>query len=422
MIRYLKNAGIACALGTMTVFGAGTAQADGEVTITHYFSKDLGGGALGEIFGAFEEASGVTIVDTPIGHEDFKAGILVRAAGGNLPDVFSYWAGARTQFVSDAGHLASIDEMWSANGLDEVVAQSVADGATMYNGERQLVPFGYHYAGMFYNAKVMAEAGVMEFPTTWDGFIELCEKLKGMGVTPIALGSKFRWPAQFWFDYLILRTAGPEYRASLMAGDASYTDAEVQRAMELWKGLVDAGYFAPNANADTWTDASDRVSRGEAAMTLMGTWITGYWNGNGLMAGDDYDFFEFPAIDDGVPNAVVGPVDGLVVSSNAANGANAEALLTFLISDENSQAKWALAQGALSPNVNVDPSIYSPVMQKALNTIQNADVFAFNYDLATTPPAAEYGLAMFAKFMDNPAGYADHLAETEKGAMEVFNN
>ena len=53
-----------------------------------------------------------------------------------------------------------------------------------------------------------------------------------------------RWPAQFWFDYLLLRTAGPEYRASLMAGEASYTDDEVQRAMQLWKDLVDAGYFA----------------------------------------------------------------------------------------------------------------------------------------------------------------------------------
>ena len=155
----------------------------------------------------------------------------------------------------------------------------------MYNGARYLVPFGYHYAGMFYNAKVMADAGVTEFPTTWDGFLALCADLKAKGVTPIALGSKNRWPAQFWFDYLLLRTAGPDYRAKLMAGEAAYTDDEVKAAMGMWKDLVDAGYFAPNANADGWTDASDRVARGDAAMTLMGTWITGYWNGNGLDPG-----------------------------------------------------------------------------------------------------------------------------------------
>ena len=77
---------------------------------------------------------------------------------------------------------------------------------------------------------------------------------------------------------------------------------------------ADAGYFAPNANADDWTDAADKVARGDAAMTLMGTWITGYWNGQGLAPGADYDFFEFPAITDGVPNAVVGPVDGLLIA------------------------------------------------------------------------------------------------------------
>ena len=176
-----------------------------------------------------------------------------------------------------------------------------------------------------------------------------------------------------------------------MAGDASYTDPEVQRAMELWKELVDAGYFAPNANADDWTDASDKVARGDAAMTLMGTWITGYWNGQDLMAGDDYDFFEFPAIDAGVPNAVVGPVDGWLISANSPNRANAEALVSFLASDAEVQAKWAQIQGALSANVNVDVSTYTPVMQRALEAVGNADTFAFNYDLATTPPAAEFG-------------------------------
>ncbi len=396
--------------------------ADGEVTVTHYFGEDLGRGGLAQIFESFKAETGITVVDSPIGHEDFKAGILVRAAGGNLPDVFSYWAGARTQFVVDAGSLGTIDELWAEHGLDEVIAKSVADGATIYNSARYLVPFGYHYAGMFYNTKVMADAGVTEFPTDWDGFLALCETLKSNGVTPIALGSKDRWPAQFWFDYLLLRTAGPEYRASLMAGEASYTDGEVQRAMQIWNDLVDAGYFAPNANAATWTDASDQVSRGDAAMTLMGTWITGYWNGNGLMAGDDYDFFEFPMIDAGVPNAVVGPVDGWLISANSENRANAEALVAFLASDPASQATWAQAQGALSPNVNVDESTYTSVMLRALEAVGNADTFAFNYDLATTPPAAEYGLDMFARFMDDPANYSQHLADTEAGVRTVFDS
>jgi len=419
----MKVAGalLASALAATTALSAATpAYADGEVTISHYFTGDLGRDGLNEIFAQFKDETGITVTDSPIGHEDFKTGILVRAAGDSLPDVFSYWAGARTQFVVDSGNLHPIDAMWDANGLGDVVAKSVADGATLYNGGRYLVPFGYHYAGMFYNKKVLADAGVTAMPATWEEFLALCETLESKGITPIALGSKNRWPAQFWFDYLVLRTAGPDYRAALMNGTASYTDDQVKLAMQKWKELVDAGYFAPNANADDWTDAADKVARGDAAMTLMGTWITGYWNGIGLKPGEDYDFFEFPQMADGVPNAAVGPVDGLVIASNAPNMENAEKLLAFLVSNPEVQAKWAGIQGALSANVKVDPANYTPVMQHALETINKAEAFAFNYDLATPPPVAEVGLSMFARFMDDPASYEAILQETQAAAAKAF--
>ncbi len=408
----------AAALAPMLL--AAPSWAQGDVSISHYFSGELGMKAFNEQVAKFEAATGYDVKDSPVGHEDFKTGILVRAAGDSLPDVFSYWAGARVQFVVDSGDLNPIDDMWDREGLDGVVAKSVADSATMYDGNRYLVPLNYHYSGMFYNTKVFADAGVAEMPATWDEFLALCEKLKGMGVTPIALGSMNRWPAQFWFDYLLLNTAGPEYRASLMNGSASYDDAEVRAAMALWQDLVDRGYFVPNANADNWTDASNRVAQGEAAMTLMGTWITGYWNGLGLVPGDDYDFFPFPSIGDGLPVSVVGPVDGLVISANVANVEGAEAFLAFMVSDPDVQAGWTKGQGALSANVNVDPMEYNAVMQKANATVAAADHFAFNYDLATPPPVAEVGLSMFAEFMDDPTRADDILADAAEAAADAF--
>lgn len=400
--------------------GAQDGETESLVTVMHYFTGELGREGLNDIFETFQTNTSVTVFDNPIGHEDFKSTILVMAAGGDLPDMFSYWAGARTQFVVDSGRLATIDDLWAAAGLDDVVPASVAEGATLYNGERYLIPFGYHYAGLFYNPAVMAEAGIEEFPTDWDGMMAMADQLVEAGVTPFALGSMDRWPAQFWFDYLLLRTAGPEYRAALMAGEASYTDEEVMRVMELWKELIDAGYFVENANAYGWTDAADQVANGDAAMTLMGTWITGYWNGNGLVAGEDYDFFEFPMIDDGVPNAVVGPVDGFVLAAEAEHPNAARELVSYLITDTEAQATWALTQGALSPNVNVDTSIYNVVMAKALEAVNNAETFAFNYDLATTPPVADVGLDMFAQFMNDPSGYSDYLERTQTAAAEIF--
>ena len=394
--------------------------ASGEVTISHYFTGELGLAAIRELIAELERDTQVTMKDSPVGHEDFKTDILVRAAGQNLPDVFSYWAGARTQFVIDSGGLRPIDDMWKRNNLDSVIAKAVADSATIYDGKRYLVPFNYHYAGMFYNTKVLADAGITSLPETWDEFLALCDNLQQQGITPIALGSKNRWPAQFWFDYLVAGTAGPEYRAKLMSGAASYADPEVRTAMNMWRDLVDRGYFVPNANADSWTDASDKVTRGDAAMTLMGTWITGYWNGNGLKPSEDYDFFPFPTIDPSVPTAVVGPVDGWVISAHGDNPAGAEVFLNYMVSEPSIQAKWAKAQGALSANVNVDPSEYNQVMQRAVRTIDAADVFLFNYDLATPPPVAEVGLSMFAEFMDDPSNVNGILSQAAVNAEQAF--
>jgi multiple sugar transport system substrate-binding protein/raffinose/stachyose/melibiose transport system substrate-binding protein len=59
-------------------------------------------------------------------------------------------------------------------------------------------------------------------------------------------------------------------------------------------------------------------------------------------------------------------------------------------------------------------------MAKAAKTVAEAKEFAFNYDLATTPPMAEGGLNMFAQFMDNPADTAKYLAATVAVAKDVF--
>jgi multiple sugar transport system substrate-binding protein/raffinose/stachyose/melibiose transport system substrate-binding protein len=407
------------ALGAAMLTG-GTASAEDKVTIMHYFSAEVGGAGLKPIFEKFHKTTGMSVVDSPIGHEDYKTAILVRAAGNGLPDVFSEWAGARAQFVVDTGKLRPLDDLWGKDHLDDIVSKPVAKSATIYNGKHYLVPIGFHYAGFFYNPKVLKQAGIAATPKTWDEFLAMCKTLKAKGITPFALGSKNRWPGQFWFDYLLLRTAGPDYRAKLMAGKASYTDPQVKKAMELWKGLVDAGDFTPNPNADDWTDAADKVAKGQAAMTLMGTWITGYWNQNGLKPGEDYDVFEFPTVDPSVPNAVVGPVDGFVMSGSSKNVAGAEKLLSLIVADVDLQSNWAKTQGALSPNVKVPGSIYTPVMKKAQEAVAAAPNFAFNYDLATPPPVAEVGLNMFAKFMGGGSSIDSLLDETQKGAADAF--
>jgi multiple sugar transport system substrate-binding protein/raffinose/stachyose/melibiose transport system substrate-binding protein len=205
-----------------------------------------------------------------------------------------------------------------------------------------------------------------------------------------------------------------------MAGQRSYTDPEVVRVMELWRELVDAGYFYPDANAYDWAEAASIAARGQAAMTLMGTWITGYYKNTLKQEADkDYSYFSFPSIDAGVPVAALGPIDGFVMAKGARYPAEAQKFLTFLASPEP-QVIWTLGQGALPPNIHVDPSIYEPLMQRVLRDVATAETFAFNYDLATPPPMAEAGLEAFSEFMARPNDYLTILQKTEDRRRTLF--
>ena len=387
----------------------------GEVSVGHYYGSDLGQQGILDINTTFEAGEAVV---SPIEHEAFKDQILIALAGGEPPDVFSYWAGARTQSVYENGHLQPITEVFDDADVWNAFPKALVD-AGIYGGEPHLLPFGFHYVAFFYNPHVMAEAGITEMPTTGEELFVAAEQIAATGVKPFALGSQFRWPAQFWFDFLILRTAGPDYRAKLMSGEASYEDLQVTQALESWKDLVDSGFFVDDANAYDWTDAADQVANGEAAMTLMGTWITGYWNGNGLEPVTDYDFFNFPVMDPLIENAALGPIDGWALSADAANPEGAKALLVHYAQPDN-QLKWALEQGALPPNANADTSQLNPVMAKALVEVGKADSYSFNYDLATPPAVAEVGLDMFQAFMDDPSSYADLQASAQADATAAF--
>jgi ABC-type glycerol-3-phosphate transport system substrate-binding protein len=400
--------------------GSGGGSGGGNsVSMAHYFSDTLGATAFKTIVPMCTKQSGREVKNSPIQHEAFKDSILVQLAGGNPPDLFSYWAGAKTQYLVDQERMESLDDVWAKNKLDEVFPASLTKASAEYNGHKYLLPFDYHYVGMFYNPAVMEKAGITEMPKTWNELMAAADKLKAAGITPFALGSKEQWPAQFWFDYLLLRTAGPDYRAKLMAGQAKYTDPQVKTAFTMWKQLFDKGYFNESPNGIDWQGAADMVAKGKAAMTLNGTWITGYWDGNKVPAVKGYDMFPFPEVTPGVPQAALGPVDGWALSTAAPNKAAAEDLLKCLAGPE-AQKAMALAQGALAPNKNADLSSQNAVMQKAAKEVQGAATFVFNYDLATPPEMSEPGLNMLQKFVDDPAKLDADLREAQTAADGAF--
>src|SRR5690606_6510302 len=99
---------LAALMTSATGLAGPTFAQSNEISISHYFTGELGLKAFNEQVAKFEEATGIKVKESPVGHEDFKTDILVRAAGNSLPDVFSYWAGARVDFIVKSSSLRAI--------------------------------------------------------------------------------------------------------------------------------------------------------------------------------------------------------------------------------------------------------------------------------------------------------------------------
>lgn len=373
-----------------------------ELILLHYWTDDMSGG-INEMVQAYNNLPHHTPVRaTGFKHESFKVSIKVMLDGETPPDMFSYWAGARTRALVDLNYLAPIDTVWHKAKLKKQFPPSVQKACT-YHGHKYALPLTQHYVAFFYNKKLFQQHSLAP-PTNWKSFLRACETLKQAGVTPIALGSREKWPAQFWFDYLLLRTAGPGFREKLMNGTESYDDERVRTVFQMWKTMLEAGYFNELPNLLDWAEAAKLVHSGQAGMTLMGTWVIGLFeNRLNWRQEQDYDFFRFPVINASVPLTAVGPMDVILVPQEGRHDEVSE-ILAYLASPEPQKA-MSRGSGALSPNSSIAMDFYPPLQQRILKTIRSTPHWAFNYDLATRPCMARQGLEMMVRFLDSPNTY-----------------
>lgn len=346
-------------------------------------------------------------------HEAFKSRIRTDLQQGETADLYTYWAGARVQSIVDK--LQPLETALTTDEMANLFGASIVRSACLYDGRLYFLPITQHFVGFFYNRKVFAELGLQP-PASWNELLVVAKKLKAHGVTPFALGAKARWPAQFWFDYLLLRTAPMEYRQRLLAGKAAFTDPEVQRVFAMWHELIKAGMFNEKPGELEFDHGAGlMVRRGEAGMTLMGTWLVSYLNSS--EAGwqeEEYGFFPFPEIDPQIPSVALGPIDGLVMSRDAKQAEGAKAVLRHF-SSAGTQAMISRATGGIAPNLLVEDRHYTPLLRGIRSDIQRTHAWAFNYDLATSPARAEIGLQLFADFLASPDQYKPLLKRTEDG-------
>lgn len=189
---------------------------------------------------------------------------------GSPPEIFELFGGEADAFAyAKAGKLLDLTPI-----LFELEKQY--DFASLQNftvdGKIYGLPVTGQVSGIFYNKKIFAGLGVRP-PVTYAEFLDICEKAKTKGITPIALAAGDAWVPTMLMNSLLVRTAGAEVIQDLVSGTAKWTEPAIVDAFNQYLELVNKGYFPDKSSGQKYLDQQTQFKEGNAAMLFDGSWI-----------------------------------------------------------------------------------------------------------------------------------------------------
>jgi raffinose/stachyose/melibiose transport system substrate-binding protein len=208
------------------------------------------------------------------------------------------------------------------------------DGKTFGSGSLYGLPQGGEIVGVYYNKKILKDAGVSE-PKTWDEFTKSLKTIKAKGQTPIMLGDAEKWPAIHVFGPVQGAYTDADEVTDLALGNkgAEWTDDDNVEAAKQLQTWAKDGYFNKDYLGTKDQPVAERFAKGEGAYMIAGS-----WNNEIIDASknkDDYGFFAPPAEDADEARSTTGGTSlPYTITSGSKHPDAAAAFINFLTSDD----------------------------------------------------------------------------------------
>jgi alpha-glucoside transport system substrate-binding protein len=397
------------------------------------FLTTFGGSELDALRVSLDEFTAQTGIQVIVeSNRESTALLRTRVAGGNPPDVALVpRPGFMAELVAQGVLVPLVNADGSAGLLDPAVltdnyGQAFIDLGTVDGAVYGVLAKANSKSTIWYKPASFAELGV-EVPTTWDELIAVQQAYVDAGQTPWSIGGSDGWPLTDWFENIYVRIAGPEkYHQLFVTHEIPWTDESVVQAMEAFRQIVapadtNLAGGAEGALSTGFIEAANLVFRPDAAaeMYYEGGFMGGIIAGNfpDLVPVEDFNAFLFPAFNDEFGAPVVGGGDLLVAFADRPEVAE---LVAWMAGTEGNTL-WAGTGAVVSPNKNVDLSVYDPL--GAIDAEQVANASAFVFDGSDLAPSAVGGDAMFVALQDfiaNPDDLANILQGLEDAAAAAY--
>lgn len=222
-------------------------------------------------------------------------------ASNEVPDMFNLDTDPYAIKLLDQGIIMDLNETIDKHGLRDVFLPMPLGWGTAKDGRQIGLPIDYSIEMFWYNKRMFEEAGA-EVPKTHSEFLDVCEKLKNAGFTPISISGKDNWQLLRYLLMVTYRYGENDFLYDLAQGKQKM-DSEVGREAAAFLQELGTKYFQSGFASTDYTGASNYFTGGNVAMHYNGTWDLQLMQDDQL--GDDMKgnvgYFLLPTVDEGEP-------------------------------------------------------------------------------------------------------------------------
>ncbi|MFT3982852.1 MAG: extracellular solute-binding protein [Lachnospiraceae bacterium] len=317
---------------------AGTKSYEGVTLNIAHSVTDSTSDSFDAQFAAFEEKYGCNIEVEHLSSDadEMESVILVRAATGNLPDMWLNSVGAKLDAVSPAENCYDLsNEDWMKERVNGSYLDIVTD---QESGAVYGIPSKpSNVAGVFYNKEVYEKLG-LSIPATWEEFLANCAVIKeSTEIDPVmsqysnASGCQILFLSQYYYA----QQANPEFASQYTNKELELHDSpEYMRGLSKMYDIWENEYQNDNPLEISWEDAALAVLEGSAAHIFCRTNIMSTVETVNPEAVENVGFFPLPDEDPSVLGVASWMPEAWCISKNSPNADLALLLAEYLTSKE----------------------------------------------------------------------------------------
>ena len=414
-------------LASLLLFSLPAAAQDGTVTVMGVW----GGGeldAFNKMVEPFEQASGIEVQYE--GTRDLPTLLTTRLEAGNPPDIVAVSGPGMMMDLADDGDLINLENVYNMNYIREDFDEKWVDLATYNDGMYALAFAADVKSLVWYNPNVFEEYGY-EVPETWEEMDQLAQQMQEDGISPWAIGlesgAASGWPGTDWIEDIMLRTTDPETYDQWVAHDIPWTDERIKNAFEIFgKYTKDPNmvYGGPTSVLSTnFGDAPNALFTDppRAGLHRQASFITSFIKDNNpeLKAGEDFDFFPLPPIDEEYGTPALGAADMLSMLND---NQEARQFMKYMATP-GAQSIWLSELGKLGTHNRINPNVYPDNITRKMAAFLN-EAETFRFDASDSMPASIGSGAFWQGILDYVSGQNldGVLEKIEENADDAYSS